>query len=298
MGKMVSFDVLVVGGGAAGMAAALAAAERGCSVLLAEAAEELGGVLRQCFHRGFGGGMTGPAYARELIGRVERSGVHVRTGTSVLRLGPDRTVLLSSRSGLERASFGRCVLAAGCRERTVHSLPMAGTRPAGVYTAGQAQRMINLCGLDIGDDIVILGSGDVGQIMARQFVQAGKRVVAMIEQRPALGGLPKNRRECVEAYRIPAFLRSTVDEVLGSGRIQGVMVRDLETGRREALACGTLVTALGLIPDRALWRGAAPDWLHSCGNCRYVHDMVERVVTEAASLGAALGEETSHEGYI
>ena len=298
MEKMAYFDVLVVGGGAAGMAAALGAAERGCRVLLVEAEEELGGILRQCFHRGFGGGMTGPAYARELIGRVERSGVQVRTGASALRLDPDRTVLLSSRRGLERASFGRCVLAAGCRERTVHSLPMAGTRPAGVYTAGQAQRMANLCGLDIGDDIVILGSGDVGQIMARQFVQAGKRVIAMIEQRPALGGLPKNRRECVEAYRIPVLLRSTVDEILGGGRIRGVMVRDLETGRRKALACGTLVTALGLIPDRALWRGAVPDWLHFCGNCAYVHDMVERVVTEAAALGAALGEEEGFEGHI
>ena len=280
------------------MAAALAAAERGCSVLLAEAEEALGGVLRQCSHRGFGGGLTGPAYARELIGPVESSGVQVRTGTCVLRLAPDRTALLSSRRGLERAAFGRCVLAAGCRERSVHSLPMAGTRPAGIYTAGQAQRMMNLDRLDVGDDIVILGSGDVGQIMARQFVQAGKRVIAMIEQRSVLGGLPRNRRACVEAYRIPVLLRSTVDEILGGGRIRGVMVRDLRTGRREALPCGTLVTALGLIPDRALASGGAPDWLHFCGNCDYVHDVVERVVAEAAALGAALGKERSFEGHI
>lgn len=287
---MAYFDILVAGGGAAGMAAALGAAERGCSVLLAEAEEALGGVLRQCSHHGFGGGLTGPAYARRLIDRVARSGVQVRTGTYVLKLSPDRTALLSSRRGLERAAFGRCVLAAGCRERTVHSLPMAGTRPAGVFTAGQAQRMMNLGRLDIGDDIVILGSGDVGQIMARQFVQAGKRVAAMIEQKPSLGGLPRNRRECVEAYRIPVLLRATVDEILGEGRIRGVAVRDLATGRRETLACGALVTALGLIPDRALaGRGPAPDWLHFCGNCAYIHDMVERVVAEGASLGAALG---------
>lgn len=284
------FDILVAGGGAAGMAAALGASERGRSVLLAEAEERLGGVLRQCFHRGFGGGMTGPAYARRLEARVERSGVQVRTGTSVLRLDPDRTALLSSRRGLERASFDRCVLAAGCRERTIHSLPMAGTRPAGVYTAGQAQRMMNLGGLDLGDGVVILGSGDVGQIMARQFVQAGKRVNAIIEQGDSLGGLPRNRRECVAAYRIPVRLRSTVDEVLGAGRVRGVMVRDLASGRREALACGVLVTALGLIPDRALaGRGPAPDWLHFCGNCAYVHDMAERVVIEAEALGASLG---------
>lgn len=298
MGKMVCFDVLVVGGGAAGMAAALAAAERGRSVLLAEAEEELGGVLRQCFHRGFGGGMTGPAYARELTDRVAHSSVRVRADTSVLRLDPDRTALLSSRRGLERVAFGQCVLATGCRERTIHSLPMAGTRPDGIFTAGQAQRMMNLGCLDIGDDIVILGSGDVGQIMARQLVQAGKRVIAIIEQRASLGGLPRNRRSCVEAYHIPVLLRATVDEILGSGRIRGVVMRDLRTGRREPLPCGTLVTALGLIPDRSLvGNGPMPDWLHLCGNCNYIHDVVERVVTEAAALGATL-EEERFEGYI
>lgn len=277
------------------MAAALAAWEGGRSVLLAEAEGELGGILRQCAHRGFGGGLTGPAYARGLIDRVARSGVRVRTGACVVKLGPDRTALLSDRRGLERVAFGRCVLAAGCRERTVHALPTAGTRPAGIFTAGQAQRMMNLDGLDVGNDIVILGSGDVGQIMARQFAQAGKRVIAMIEQRPALGGLPRNRRACVEAYHIPVRLCATVDEILGGGHIRGVMVRDLRTGRREALECGALVTALGLIPDRALaGRGPAPDWLRFCGNCAYVHDMVERVVAEAASLG----EEERVEGHV
>lgn len=281
------------------MAAALSASERGCGVLLVEAEGALGGVLRQCSHRGFGGGLTGPVYARELIDRTRASSVQVRTGTCVLRLSPDRTALLSSRRGLERVAFGHCVLAAGCRERTVHALPMAGTRPAGVFTAGQAQRMMNLEHLDIGDNIVILGSGDVGQIMARQFVQAGKRVIAMIEQKSSLGGLLRNRRACVEAYRIPVRLRATVDEILGEDRIRGVMVRDLGTGRREMLACGTLVTALGLIPDRTLaGHGPAPEWLHFCGNCEYVHDMVERVVAEAASLGASLGKEENLEGHI
>lgn len=296
---MAYFDILVAGGGAAGMSAALAAWERGRSVLLAEAEEQLGGVLRQCLHRGFGGGLTGPAYLRRLAEPLGRSGVQIRTGTVVLELSPCRTALLSSRSGLERVSFGRCILAAGCRERTLHSLPTAGTRPAGVFTAGQAQRMMNLGHYDIGDNIVILGSGDVGQIMARQFAQAGKRVVAVIEREAALGGLPRNRRECLEAYRIPVLLQAAVDELLGGGRIQGVVVRHLETGRRETLPCETLVTALGLIPDRALaGRGPAPDWLSFCGNCGYVHDMVERVVSEAASLGAALGEEEDFEGHI
>lgn len=296
---MAYYDILVIGGGAAGMSAALAAAERGRSVLLAETEKQLGGILRQCSHRGFGNGLTGPAYARRLIERVERSAVQARTGTTVLSLDPNRTALLSSRSGLERVAFGRCILAVGCRERTIHSLPMAGTRPAGVLTAGQAQKMMNLGHYDVGDNIAILGSGDVGQIMARQFAQAGKRVIAIIEQRSALGGLPRNRRECVEAYQIPVLLGRTVDEILGSGHIRGVMVRDLQTGRREELACGTMVTALGLLPDRTLAPdGTIPDWLHLCGNCDYIHDMVDRVAAEAASLGAALGEEESFEGYI
>lgn len=296
---MAYFDILVAGGGAAGMSAALAASERGRSVLLVEAEKQLGGILRQCSHQGFGGGLTGPAYARRLMERVERSRVQVKTETTVLRLNPDRTALLSSRRGLERAAFGRCILAVGCRERTIYSLPMAGTRPAGVFTAGQAQKMMNLGHYDIGDNIVILGSGDVGQIMARQFAQAGKRVIAIIEQKSELGGLPRNRRECVEAYHIPVLLRTTADELLGSRRIQGVMVRDLRTGRREPLACDTLVTALGLIPDRALAPGGIiPDWLRLCGNCDYIHDMVDRVVGEAASLGDALGEEEYFEGHI
>jgi len=296
---MKDFDILVVGGGAAGLSEAAAAAERGCRVLLAEAEAAPGGVLRQCFHRGFGGGLRGPDYARQLLDRAARSAVCIRTETTALRLDPDRTALLSGRTGLERVAFRQCVLAAGCRERTVHALPMAGARPGGIYTAGQAQRLENLGRFPVGDDIVILGSGDVGQIMARQFAQAGRRVVAMIEQRPILGGLPRNRRDCVEAYRIPVLLQTTVDEILGEGRIRGVVIRNLQTGRREELPCSTLVTALGLIPDRSLaGSGPVPPWLHLCGNCDCVHDLVGRVVAEAAALGAALGEETRREGYI
>lgn len=294
-------DILVIGGGAAGMAAALAAAERGRGVLLAEAEGDLGGVLRQCHHRGFGwdpsgGELTGPAYAGRLIARLERSGVRVRVGTCALRLDRDRTALLSSRGWLGRIAFDRCVLAVGCRERTIGALPVAGTRPAGIFTAGQAQKLANLGHYSVGDRIVILGSGDVGQIMARQFVQEGKQVAAIVEQKPELGGLFRNRRACVAAYHIPVLLRTTIDEIHGEGRISGVTLRELETDRRRELACDTLVTALGLIPDRRLCRplmenGALPEWLKLCGNCSYVHDMVGRVTREAALLGAALGEE-------
>ena len=289
------FDLLVIGGGAAGLSAAFAAAKSGRRVLLAEGEPQLGGVLNQCLHQGFGKGLTGPAYAKGLIDQVERSSVCVRTGTFVLRVDPNQTALLSSREGLRRVGFHRCILAAGCRERTIASLAAAGSRPAGVFTAGTAQKLMNTGHYDVGDTIVILGSGDVGQIMARQLTLAGKRIVAVIEQKPRLGGLPRNRRECLEAFQIPVILQATVDEILGEGRVRGVMVRDLTTGRRRELPCDTLLTALGLIPDRALCRslvgdGSLPSWLRLCGNCDYVHDMVDSVIKEAASLGAAWEE--------
>ena len=290
------FDFLIIGGGAAGLSAALsAAAKPGHRVLLVEGEPQLGGILNQCLHQGFGEGLTGPAYAQRLIDRVERSSVCVRTGTFALRVGPDQTALLSSREGLRRVGFHRCILAAGCRERTIASLSIAGSRPAGIFTAGTAQKLMNIGHYDVGNTIVILGSGDVGQIIARQLTLAGKRVVAVIEQKPRLGGLPRNRRECLEVFQIPVILQATVDEILGEGRVRGVMVRDLPTGRRWELACDTLLTALGLIPDRALCQplvgdGSLPSWLRLCGNCDYVHDMVDSVIKEAASLGAAWGE--------
>lgn len=288
---METVEFLIAGGGTAGLAAAAALAERGRSVLLAEREDGLGGILRQCLHRGFGRERTGPEYAAGLVSRLAGTGVQVRLGTQVLALSPDKTALLSSRKGLERVRFARCVLAAGCRERTLQSLPVAGTRPAGIFTAGTVQRLMNRRGWDVGDHILVLGTGDVGQIVARQLVQAGKSV-SMLEQRDRPGGLARNRRDCLEAFHIPVLLRSTVDEVLGQGRISGVLVRNLDTGRRREMPCDTLVTALGLVPDRALCRGLGePDWLALLGNCAYVHDRVEGIIQEAGALGAAWGEQ-------
>jgi NADPH-dependent 2,4-dienoyl-CoA reductase/sulfur reductase-like enzyme len=296
---MESFDLLIVGGGAAGMAAAIAAAGAGRKTLLADRENELGGILNQCLHAGFGRhifgeDLTGAEYGRRYAEAVRRSDVQVWTGAEVLSLGADRTALISCRDGLRRIGFARCILAAGCRETPLGALNVAGTRPAGIFTAGTAQKLVNAGHYAVGSEIVILGSGDVGQIMARQFVQAGKRVVAMVEQASELGGLARNRRECVEAYHIPVLLRTTVDEVLGAGRVSGVMLRDLDTGARRALACDTLVTAVGLVPDRALCRslldssGALPDWLRLSGNCDYVHDIVDSVTAEALALGRAI----------
>lgn len=292
---MERFDILVVGGGAAGMAAALAAGKKGRSVLLAEREPRLGGVLNQCVHRGFGRSfygedLSGVEYARRFLADMNAAPVAVRTGTEVLELRPGRTALLSGRAGLRRVGFDACILAAGCREKTLDALHVAGTRPAGVFTAGTAQKLMNVGHYGVGSEIVILGSGDVGQIMARQLVQSGRRVLALVEQADTLGGLARNRRECVEAYRIPVLLRTTVEEVLGTGRVSGVILRDLETGRRWEQPCDTLLIAAGLIPDRALadrltGGGPLPGWLKLCGNCDHVHDVVDAVTREALALG-------------
>lgn len=296
--KVKKTDILIVGGGAAGMAAALSAVERGHRVLLVERSPALGGVLPQCIHHGFGNGyfgedITGPEYARRFVCRVEQSPVDVMTDTMVIRLNEDKTALLSSVSGLTTVAFDHCILATGCRERPLGTLPAGGTRPAGIFTAGQAQKLVNLGGYDIGGNIVILGSGDIGQIMARRFSLLGKKVLAMIEIRDKLGGMARNQKECIQAFHIPVILSATVDEVLGTGRIEGVMVRHLSDGRRERIPCDTLVTALGLIPERELVRHlykneTYPSWLSMCGNCEHVHEIVDSVTAQGLRLGASL----------
>lgn len=272
------------------MAAALAAAEKGARVLLAERNETLGGILPQCIHHGFGLGwfgedLTGPEYAARFIRKIEGSGVELRLGTMVLALRENKTALLSGREGLAEVAFEKCLLCTGSRERSIGSLPVGGTRPAGIFTAGAAQKMVNLGGYDIGKRIVILGSGDIGQIMARRFSLLGKEVVAMVEAKSELGGLARNRRDCIQAFNIPVILNATVDQVLGTGRVSGVMVRHLDTGQREALSCDTLVTALGLIPERELVASlGVPDWLKSLGNCDYIHEIVDTVTAQAEKL--------------
>ena len=291
-------DLLIVGGGAAGMAAALAAAGAGAGrIVLADRGDRLGGVLPQCIHHGFGLGyfqedLTGPEYARRFADRLAAAPVEVRLETTVLSVSPDRTALLSGpRTGLSRLSFGRLVLASGCRETPIGALPVAGTRPAGIFTAGQAQRMVNLEGLDLGREIVILGSGDIGLIMARRFTLRGCHVRAVVEQREHCGGMARNYRDCILAYDIPLLTRATVTEVHGEERITGVTVRHLDTGAEERMPCDTLITAVGLVPERELLRPLGeplPGWVSLCGNCDYVHEIVDTVTDQAEALGRAL----------
>ena len=294
-----TWDVLVVGAGAAGMAAALSAREAGANaVLLVDRSTRLGGVLPQCLHTGFGMGifrreLTGADYAARWADMVRAAPISLRLDTTVLSLSPQRRALLSGRSGVEEISFQALVLAAGCREIPIGALALPGTRPAGIFTAGQAQRMVNLQGLSLGRRIVILGSGDVGLIMARQFALTGCSVEAVVERRDRCGGLPRNYHQCIEAYGIPLLTRSTVSCVHGEGRICGVTIRQLDSGAEYFQPCDTLVTALGMVPERELLRPLGerlPPWVFLCGNCRSIHRTVDTVSRQGAAAGRAAAQ--------
>jgi len=293
---MDKYDLLVIGGGAAGMAAALAAKEAGADrILIAERESLPGGILRQCIHTGFGLGyfhrdMTGPEYAAEFISRLEATDIEFRGDTTVLELRPDRSALLSSVGKIEEVSFSCCVLATGCRERAIGSLPVSGTRPAGVFSAGTAQKMVNLMGLDIGRRIVILGSGDIGMIMARRFTLLGKEVAAMVEKETAPGGLARNVKNCIEAYNIPVLTHSTVTEIHGRGRVEAVTVKNLLSGESRRIDCDTLIVSVGLIPERELIADfdELPCWLSLCGNCEKVYEIVDSVSSQSEKAAREL----------
>ena len=294
---MRTFKLLVVGAGAAGISAALAAWDAGCrDVLLLDRAESMGGILPQCLHEGFGlttfgQELTGPEYTARLAEKLAGTGVVFLPGTEVLSVSEERIAVLSRRGAVERLRFERLILASGCRERSIGSLPVAGTRPAGIFTAGQAQERINLRHQDLGDEILILGSGDLGMIMARRFTLEGKHVIAVLEQEAQYGGMARNHRRCIEAFSIPLRCRMTVREIHGEGRIRGVTAEHLDSGEREFIACDTLVTALGLIPERELVRGLEDrDWLSLVGNCHHVHDIVDSAAAEAARIGSLVGK--------
>lgn len=285
---MESCDVLIVGGGAAGIAAARAAAEhcRG-RVLLAERGEAPGGVLLQCAHRGFGPGLTGPETAAALMKDFPQQ-VELWYNTTVLNITADRTALLSGRKiGLRQLGFRRLILATGCRERAFGSLGIGGTRPRGLYTAGQAQALLNQKGCLPEGPVAILGSGDLGLILAGQLAEAGCDVAALVEQKAQCGGMARNRR-CIERYRIPLLCFSTVSRVCGGAALEGVMIKHLTTGEEAYLPCKSLLIAVGYEPERELVRGLeGAEWLRLCGNCREIHPMIESVIKEGKTAGYA-----------
>ena len=275
---MEHYDILIIGGGAAGISAAKAA--KGARVLLVDNKSALGGVLLQCTHRGFGKNQNGIEYTAALTVDFPREAT-LALNTTVLSVSKDRTALLSgNESGLREVSFSQLILAAGCREIPLGALPIAGTRPRGIYTAGQMQERMNMYGLLPEGPVVILGSGDLGLIMARQLAQAGL-AVTMVEKKESCGGMARNQR-CLEEYPIRLLCDDTIREVRGYPHIIGCV-----TAKGENLPCRTLLIAAGLVPERELISHLGdPEWLHICGNCNRVHPMVEAVVNEGKQAGS------------
>ena len=273
------FDILIIGGGAAGIAAAKEAA--GAKVLLVDSKNALGGVLLQCTHLGFGKNKSGIQYAADLLLDFPKE-ITLALNTTVLSVSEDRTALLSGREfGRKTVAFSQLILATGCREIPMGALPIAGTRPKGIYTAGQMQEMMNLHGIVPEGPVVILGSGDLGLIMARQLAEVGL-AVTMVEKKNQCGGMARNQR-CLEEHPIRLLCGDTIREVQGYPHITGCV-----TAKGEKLPCKTLLIAAGLIPERELVTHLGnPEWLHICGNCRTVHPMVEAVVNEGKQAGSS-----------
>jgi len=310
-------ELLVIGGGAAGMAAAVSAYDSGVrDILIIERNPALGGVLQQCIHNGFGlhrfkEDLTGVEFAAKYVDMVKERNIPCLLGTFVISLSPDRTVTaVSPEEGLMHIRAGSIVLAMGCRERSRNALLIPGTRGAGIMTAGTAQKWLNLNGYLPGKKIVIVGSGDIGLIMARQFVLEGCSVEAVVEIMPFSGGLPRNMKQCIEDFGIPVYYSSVISEVRGKERVTSVLVgkvdekRRLIPGTEFEIPCDTLMISAGLIPENELTQQAGIEMdpatkgalvtedlqtsipgVFSCGNVLHVHDLVDYVSEEAEDAG-------------
>ena len=274
---MEHYDILIIGGGAAGISAAKAALD--ARVLLVDRKAALGGVLLQCSHHGFGKNKSGVEYAADMIKDFPRS-ISLALNTTVLSVSKDKTALLSGRDfGRKRVSFSQLILAAGCREIPMGALPIAGTRPKGIYTAGQMQELMNLHGYIPEGPVVILGSGDLGLIMARQLARTGLSVT-MVEKKGQCGGMARNQR-CLTEYPIRLICDDTIAQVHGSPLLTGCT-----TAKGVQIPCKTLLIAAGLRPERELVSHLGnPHWLQICGNCNTVHPMVEAVIQEGKQAG-------------
>jgi len=284
---MMHTDIFIVGAGIAGISAAKTAAQSGMSVVLADREAGFGGVLRQCIHRGFGTGMTGPEYIGELVSDFPDSVVCLFS-TTVLGVNPDRTAILSSaESGITELSFSHLILAAGCMEISAGMLPIGGTRPEGVYTAGEAQLM-SFMGEHFPSPIVILGSGDLGLIMAEQLSAQGHEVSCIIEKNPSPTAMARNR---AVLERVPLMESSTVSEIHGSRHIDCVTVKNLLSGEERKIPCKSLLIAAGLKSDRSLVRGIENEsWITLCGNCLRIYPMVEGLAADAKEAAKAACE--------
>ena len=315
-------DVVIVGGGPAGMAAAVAAYDSGIkNMLILEREGSLGGILKQCIHNGFGlhrfgEELTGPEYAARYKAEVEKREIPCMLDTTVISISPERRVCAMNRElGIFEIQAGSVILAMGCRERPKGALNIAGTRPSGIFTAGTAQKFVNMKGYMPGREVVILGSGDIGLIMARRMTLEGARVKAVLELMPYSGGLARNIEQCLNDFGIPLRLSHTVVKLHGKERLEGVTIAAVDEKRRpiedsyEYIPCDTLLLSCGLIPENELTKscgvtldsvtgGAVVDQtrqtdtagIFACGNVLHVHDLVDYVSEEAVIAGVAAAE--------
>lgn len=310
-------EILIIGGGPAGLAAAVGAFDKGCrNLLIIERESQLGGILRQCIHPGFGlhlfkEELTGPEYAERFIDMLQKRKIPFQCDTMVLDISPERTVTcLSPSHGLQVFKPKAVILAMGCRERPRGALGIPGTRCAGIMTAGTAQRFVNLEGYMPGRKVVILGSGDIGLIMARRMTFEGAKVLVVVEIMPFSSGLKRNIVQCLDDYGIPLLLKHTVTQIHGRDRLSAVTISQVDDSRKpipgteRLLECDTLLLSVGLIPENELSKSAgvqldkatsgplvdqrlqtSTNGIFACGNVLHVHDLVDNVSAEAAEAG-------------
>lgn len=315
-------DLVIIGGGSAGLASAIAAKKNGTNdILVIEREDELGGVLKQCVHSGFGltrfgENLTGPEYAHKFIDEARSLGIEVLTGTFVQEITPDKRIKILNANGVSEIEATAVILAMGCRERSKGALNIAGTRPAGIFSAGTAQRYVNIEGLHPAKRVVILGSGDIGLIMARRLTLEGAKVLCVAELMPYSSGLKRNIEQCLNDFGIPLYLSHTVVDIEGDERVTGVTIAKVDDATKRPIPgtemhfdCDTVLFSVGLIPENELTRRAgikmcgatkgaevderretSVEGVFACGNVLHVHDLVDFVSEEAELAGKAAAE--------